>query len=174
MKKIKRAFTLIELMVVISIMIALIGMTFYGATVLMKKVRISNARSDLNAIHNAVKKFYSDTTRYPLDITEDILGKKISQYDVYKNISTHPEKLNTDPEYGPYLQFKSHNLKGDKLIDPWGNPYIYNMPEDTSNLEANSLAWHAANNGWPVIYSMGPDGKKNIESSIKDDIGSWQ
>jgi general secretion pathway protein G len=104
----KKGFTLIELMVVILI-IAMLG-TFVAPNVMSKLRRAKSdlAKPRMALIENALKNFELDCGRLP-DESEGGL-------EVLTAATAPPElegKFN-----GPYL-------KKSQLLDPWGNPYIY-------------------------------------------------
>jgi len=60
-----------------------------------------------------------------------------------------------------YIIFEPKETKDGLLIDPWGNPYVYQRYEPGDNLR-----WHTY-----VIYSVGPNGID--EDGYGDDIGNW-
>lgn len=63
---IKKGFTLLELLVVISIIGILIAMGTVSYTTAQKKGRDSRRKSDLKAIQNAMEECYSLTSSYPV------------------------------------------------------------------------------------------------------------
>lgn len=57
--KIKGAFTLLEMLVVIGIIAILVGLGAVSYSTAQKKARDSKRKSDLNAIQNALEQYYS-------------------------------------------------------------------------------------------------------------------
>lgn len=105
--RIRRGFTLIELMVVIlilAILAALIVPKVIGRT---GDAKVAAARSDLANLSSSLQNFQLDTGRLPT--TEEGLGSLRSQ----PNGGTGWK--------GPYLNKEVPN-------DPWGNPYEYSYP----------------------------------------------
>jgi general secretion pathway protein G len=101
----KKAFTLVELLVVI-VLLALIASVyvpkmFRGMGAQKKKV----ARTKMANIENAIIQFQLDCGRFP----DESLG--------LEELRAPPADLE-EKWKGPYL-------KASQLIDPWENPYIY-------------------------------------------------
>lgn len=104
----QRGFTLIEMLVVITI-IGLI-MALVGPRVLnyLSESRVKAARIQIQSFTNALDLFYLDAGRYPT-ASEGL------------DALVHPIGGMTSWN-GPYL--KGGNVPN----DPWGNPYAYNVP----------------------------------------------
>lgn len=103
----QRGFTLIEIMVVvviIAILAALIAPNIIGRD---DQARVAAAKSDLQAISQALDMFKMDNFRYPTtDLGLDAL------------VNPPPDVKNW-PQNG-YLKSAP--------MDPWGNPYLYVAP----------------------------------------------
>jgi len=69
-----RGFTLIELIVVMSliILLATIGLTAYQSSV--KRGREAVLREDLYRMRDAIDQFYADKNKYPADLSELVSG----------------------------------------------------------------------------------------------------
>src|SRR5690606_11763166 len=63
----ERGFTLIELLVVISIIAVLAGLLFPAMGAVRTSARKASAANDCMQIVNAVKNFYTDYGKYPVD-----------------------------------------------------------------------------------------------------------
>ena len=126
-------FTMVELLVVLAI-IGLIA-TFAVPQVLhyLESARIDAARIQIRNIESAMDLYYIDNSAYPEP--EDGIGA----------LAQPPE--NAPRWNGPYLK------QADKLKDPWGNPYAYQL--DTAK-------------GQVVITSLGSDGKQGGEGGARD------
>ncbi len=107
MKKNLKAFTLIELMVVILILAILAALVVPNLLSRTGQARVGKAKADLAILRGAIDEFRIDCDRYP-------------------TTSEGFDALRTQPNgatgwKGPYLQ-------KDLTADPWGNPYIYQTP----------------------------------------------
>lgn len=98
-----RAFTLIEVMVVVVILGVLATIVTVSVTDYLAKGKQTAARTEIAAISQALQLHYSETDRYPS--TDEGLAL------LTKASAAHPNGL----------------LQGD-LLDPWGNPYVYVYP----------------------------------------------
>ena len=105
-----RAFTLIEIMIVVVIIAALAAMVVPRLTGRSEQARRSIAEADINAnIASALRLYELENGTFPT--TEQGLDALLSEP------TSAPEPLNWE---GPYLTKKP--------VDPWNNPYEYRYP----------------------------------------------
>ena len=103
-KRIRRSFTLIEIMIVVVIigmLAALVGPNILGN---LDKAKVSNTQTQLVNLKNAVQSYYFDLSEYPSRL-DDLL--------------TNPGKDKWD---GPYLDAKSLPK------DSWDSEFVYVCP----------------------------------------------
>ena len=112
----RRAFSLVELMIVIVIIGLLAGMVTVNVRSYISRARQSTARAEIATIVQALSTFYATYGRYPTN--EEGLDVLLRATDKL------PEPL----------------LEG-KPKDPWGNPYQYNSPGASGPFEV--LCWGA-------------------------------
>ena len=105
----RRAFTLVELLLVLTILAILAGIVlpkFTGAT---KTAKSSAAKTDISSFKTALAMFEMDNGNYPS-------GRNGLQALIVKPSGTGTSK------WHKYLDV-------DKIpLDPWGNPYVYECP----------------------------------------------
>jgi general secretion pathway protein G len=104
-KQKRKAFTLVELLVVIIILSLLAGFVAPKMLSRVGKAKKDLARPKMTVIESAIERFGLDCGQYP----DDSMGLDA----LLSPPSGLEEKWN-----GPYL-------KASQLLDPWGNPYIY-------------------------------------------------
>jgi type II secretion system protein G len=152
------AFTLVEMLGVLSIIAILVGILFPAIATVRTKAKVAKAHATIQALSVALRMHESDLGTYPSSTASvpnalyTHLGKQVD--------SGPPLNITV----GPYMEFKKAELgAGDVLNDPWGNPYIYvsrdgGPPVSTHNTNSFDL------------HSTGPDGP---QGTIADDINNW-
>jgi len=102
-----RAFSLIELLLVLVILAVLAAVIVPKFTRRSEQARVTAAKTDLSVIDGAIDAFEIDNGRYP------------STQEGLRALTEQPPGLTT--WHGPYLKRAVAN-------DPWGNPYVYSSP----------------------------------------------
>ncbi|HLI48076.1 MAG TPA: type II secretion system major pseudopilin GspG [Chthonomonas sp.] len=105
-KEIRRAFTLIEILVVVVILAILAAIVVPNVISRIKDAKISAAIADIKAFDNAIDQYKLDMGTVPPNL------------DALITPPSPRGKWN-----GPYLKNIDHIP-----LDPWGNPYIYKVP----------------------------------------------
>jgi general secretion pathway protein G len=103
----RKAFTLIELLLVMVILVVLAAVVVPKFAGRSEQARIAAATTDVSAIDQAMEIFEQDAGRYPSN--EEGLSSLVQQ------------PGNVRAWHGPYIK------KGIP-IDPWGNAYVYRYP----------------------------------------------
>jgi general secretion pathway protein G len=99
-----RAFTLVEIMLVVAILGILAGLVIPRIVGKTKEASITRAQADIHGgIKTALDEFEVDNGTYPSGL-QDLLQ----------------QPRNTKNWHGPYLD--------QPPMDPWGNPYLYAFP----------------------------------------------
>jgi len=129
----RRAFTLIEILVVVTILAMLasaIVLSFSGET---DRARVARAKSDIATLENAIDRFKLDMRRYPAE-EEGLVA-----------LAQKPDSEDATRWKGPYIKRLEK--------DPWGNPYVYVVPGD-HNTESYDLICYGADGqeGGPGEY----------------------
>ncbi|KAJ51629.1 general secretion pathway protein G [Clostridium tetanomorphum] len=128
-EKIKRGFTLVELLVVIAIIAILAAIIAPNAFKAIEKSKVSRTLSDMKSFKTAALQFYADVGFFPADVSNGIdpgLGSN-SVYDIPEtgyNFGTSVYDKN-------YIQIVKERWKGPYLDFPlskktaWGGEYDY-------------------------------------------------
>lgn len=124
----RRAFTIIELMIVIAIMGVLAGVVTIGAMSQLKKAKIKRVEMDADTIRSALKLYYVDYNTYPT--TEDGLQALVATGNL--------EQLPRDPWNNMYLYYSPmpnhpyqiHCAGPDGNIETTNDNLIYYPPEE--------------------------------------------
>lgn len=121
--KVRRGFTLIELMVVIVILGILVGIVAPRFMDEPHKARVVKAKLQIENLSTALKKFYIDNGFYPS--TEQGLQALVSK----------PSSGGRIPREYPESGYMAKIPK-----DPWGNDYVYVSPGSHGGFDLSSYS----------------------------------
>jgi general secretion pathway protein G len=112
----RHAFTLMEMLVVVAIIVMLAGLGGYYYIKQLDQAKRSTAKNQVKTtLTTAVESYYIDhNSNYPASLDVLLVGD--------------------DQGYGPYLK------TADALRDPWGNPYHYD-PNGPNNAGRQPDIW---------------------------------
>ena len=142
-------FTIIEVLAVVSVMLIILGIGVPVYKSLRNRSRIAKAKAAIVMIEIGLERYRSEHNKYPDnsgDLNADVtLNKYLREYKIY---------------------FKSDDLKNNRIIDPWGNPYVVYVDNDCDPATGPSDFRH--NRSSVYIYSCGPDGSGSSEDDNVD------
>lgn len=98
-------FTLVEMIIVITIMMMLMGGAYFGISTYLNNARIQTAKTMLGKIRQSIETYQVETGEYP-DSLKDLVERP------KKDISSWVQQLPKIPN------------------DPWGRPYVYRKTPD--------------------------------------------
>ena len=146
----RRGFTLLELLVIMAIITALIGLITTAGTSAKRKAREFQARTMIATLQSALSMYHVDFGAYPADTSQYIWINLLADQTTYGSYGDW---------HGPYISFKTKDLIGTipaaSAKDPWGHAYHYSL---------------AANPPYR-IWSNGPNATDNNGGG--DDVKSW-
>ena len=170
----KRAFTIIELLVVISIIIILAGLILSTVGYVQKKGARSRAEAEIAAISAALENYKADNGIYPTDATTaalDARQNKDATQPIYQNASLYlfQQLSGLNPAQQPvsgaknYFAFKPQMLGGTRdannnvnpvayIRDPFGNSYGYStafQADQSKGYNPTYDLWSTANSTDP-------------------------
>jgi type II secretion system protein G len=154
----KQAFTLLELLTVIAVMLLLTGLILRAAAHVQKRAAYSRAKTDLVAIAQALERYKTDYGHYPVS------GGPCQGW----NDCT--AALGATLVNGPKRYYDGKNVQGNSIIDPWDMGYMYRYPVsgyDGSENISSQPGHTGAEMGTYRLYSRGPDRRPGTG----DDIG---
>jgi prepilin-type N-terminal cleavage/methylation domain-containing protein len=184
-----RGFTLVELLVVITIIVILAGAGFSAGNSAIQKAKKTTCLAAATAIESAVNNFYTEYGSMPSDESTDtvFVTDEAAGIDLLKALLGMDKTLN--PRGLKFLSAKEGKSNKNGLIynssstdvsgmfDPWGGPFNVMMdldydekvvvqPKGAGNLSANLNGRRVA------VWSDGADG---ISASGKaaDDVKTW-
>jgi len=193
-----RAFTLIELVVVISVIAILMALLFPAFRGVQDQAKKTQAKNDLAQIVTAINAFYTEYGQYPVTTndsdttfgpggtpnTNETLLNSLRGIDPTLNprqivfLSPPDVKDKTNPRSG--IGTDMSNLG--QFFDPWGKNYVVRIDGDYSNQVANPYSQNAG--ATPnlqigvIAWSLGKDGLGGAgdkkAGNGDDDVISWQ
>jgi prepilin-type N-terminal cleavage/methylation domain-containing protein len=125
------AFTLIELLAVITIIGILAGLTLGAAGAVRRHGATSTAKAEVAALQAACDRYFADYNLYPANTSVDPLTKtNPSTYTtagqtLFTNL-LGSATLTAAPTSKRYFEPKPAMVSGNYFIDPWGYAYGYN------------------------------------------------
>jgi len=148
-----RAFTLVEMLVVIAIIAILAGLVLSGVNAALTRADSAKAAAQIADIVNAIKTYYGEYNRWPCadngsaDVTYHAAGGNQNASDAQARVinvlravdtTNNPKKIvfldvpddamaGTDKDNRTYIRANGFYL------DPWGNPYVITMDTDFNN-----------------------------------------
>jgi prepilin-type N-terminal cleavage/methylation domain-containing protein len=192
------AFTLLELMVVIALVVVLAGLLFPAVQSVLDRAKKVQAKNDLTQIVTAVNAFYTEYGRYPTDQTTDATatyGGSTSSKVLFDELRAKTASFNarqiifiSPPEDSTQTSPNGKIGSDGQFHDPWGTAYGISIDADYDNQVPNPYATDTG--AGPVkirqgvlAWSVGKDAKlgNNGDNSFKngsgvqsDDVISWQ
>ena len=143
----RRGFTLLEMLVVLTIILFLVTATLSASLKARKRAATSKVEATISSLEVALSMYETDFGDYPP-------GDGVGCEDLVHLLSG---PIDNPLWKGPYIRFKEKELKNNELLDSWGNSYIYQYPQTVRN------------NVPFLIFSRGAD----EEEDTADDIGNW-
>ncbi len=157
MEKRKGGFTIIELIVVMTIILILAGLITGAAQKAKERAMVTKARAMIAALETALGMLQADEGIYP----PSGIDKLYSSLTSTANLTTYG--LSTVNWSGPYMNFQTNEVSGSNILDSWGSAYHYANPSDSSR---------SGFTNYVDIWSNGPNKTDNNGGS--DDITNWR
>lgn len=171
----RKAFTAIELMIVIAVLIILVGLMIPTITGIQKRAKNKLAKTKLRGISLALETYRRTYFRYPPDTgPENEDGDTNDPCSLYKYLAGFTCCIEFDKEDLRYVGPGEYDYI---VLDPWGNPWVYeehesifSRPMTPAEYQAKLAALKPHNPTSFDLYSTGPDGRKDpLHNGLDDD-----
>ena len=179
------AFTLIEVLVVISVIMILIGILVGSAVAVWRKAQKVQVAHELTKLHDAIDLYHQAAAEYPPPTVAYLNSKGVivpgcaaSFYEYLYFSGAESRWFGTQRAGQSYKAFwipeKAARLNAQhEYLDPWGNPYVYFVELETYHKPDGATGTRPRRF---VVFSRGRNGINETEdddpSSSGDDISS--
>lgn len=189
----RRAFTLVELLIVISVIVVLMGLLFPAIALVRKQMKIAQTKTQIQQIGAALEKYRNVNAGYPdrfkpsggTDDFDTVFGTATTGFTAASAVGIAGwQTINKDLVL--MLETVDSDLKLDKngfLADVWGAPLRYRPAKKhpfTASTPAASGILQIDSDNPPkgiadtyALWSVGPDGIDQYGEVGSDDILSW-
>ena len=140
-----KGFSIIEVLCALGIMMVLLIVFFRIYSHRDNEIKCQVAKEELSLLNCALEYYYTANGTYPSGNQQSIEKNAVSLYDALSKASEN------------FLLQHSWKLAGEKVMDPWGRPYVYKF----SGKQGDNY----------LLFSVGPNGHID-ESDLIDDIYS--
>ena len=192
----RRAFTLMELLVVISIVAVLMGLAFPAFQGVQNAARKTQAKNDLVQIVTAVNAFYTEYGRYPMPAgtagdSYTVGGStgptSKTVFDALRGLDASANPRLIEFIKPPEAKDEVHprggmgNAANGQFYDPWGTRYAVSIDADYNNEVPNPYSTNAGSSplrqgviAWSFGKDMDTSDADKNTGQAKDDVISWQ
>lgn len=174
-KQAKKAFTLIELLIVIGIIGILVGLLFPAAKAAIEAARRQQARAACHSIETAVRSYQNDYGKYPLQVagkseTELSDAEYLTLINILRGTAAG---LTENPRQNSYLDVPARYMDGTgAYIDSWDNRYRVVIDYSGDNI-ITAGPYSPLNGRSVAVWSRGPDGLDTATTNRVDDVKTW-
>lgn len=184
-KSTRKAFTLIEILIVVGILALLMGLTTQMLSTVSANQGRAKARTDLALIASALESFASKYGGYPrvnsngnekkagADVYKCLAGKMVLRVDdgqiIMSDVGTNRKPLVDvsklticDPD-DQYLQNVDPEKNGVYFSDPWNEPYLYFFDTTSYVTNEENTSWRSPSF---ILMSKGADMKAEDVKSM--------
>lgn len=157
-----QAFTLMELLAVVTIIGVLAALVIGVAGYAQRKAAISRAQAEIAELSRAIEAYRLDFGQYPTS-TSNRGSITDNNHQLYTQLVSQP---------GRYITFRPNQLRvtgtTTNILDPFGNPYNYFRTYPVTAAQTNRATFD--------LWSFGPDGFDETTSAAhpRDDITNWR
>lgn len=180
----RAAFTLIELLTVITIIAILMGLLFPAIAIVKEQARKAQAKADVAGIAAAVKQYYTEYGKYPIGSQpsgqDTLFGDKVSNkelFNILRNIYSgtganyNPRGIvffegrmasNAESPRAGFVPSDAKTGSPGSFVDPWGQEYRIAIDSDYDN-QITILPYSDFTTNGPrtgvAVFSLGKDTK---------------
>jgi len=180
MRRADRGFSLVELLVVISIIGLLAGLSSVAISRAMESGKRAKAKGEASSLVSALKAYKQEYGRFPGDLSQsncmfssNSTPSVVDLINILSGDSTNTLS-DTQPANPKGVRFFEGSKGGTNgLPDPWGRQYMVIVDTGETGTITYTNAGTAMNLRMSVLaFSYGKDGKADTATGAKDDVCS--
>jgi len=186
----KGGFTLMEILVVMTIIAILAGIMMPAVNKVMGNAKIKNAQQTALQLVSSISTYQTEYRRFPVEANQlDGTDVRVETDETLMNILLGQDNNQYNPRSRSF--YSSRNARGrpprnglvfnedggGRLYDPWGNYYQVMMDVDTNHriqppFQKEQMAGANIVAKSIVVWSLGPDGQE-AGDGVKDNVITW-
>jgi len=169
------AFTLVELLVVVSIIGLLAGLAFPAIQGAMNSAKKGKAKSEMQSVITALKAYQNEYGRLPNPVAlqgngDGYFSESASPKLFLMLTGSKDDQSGENPRQITFLELPASSVNG-SFLDPWKKNYIVKIDTDGDNL----VEYYGDKNGVALLISFGKNGKQDAPTDAKsDDVYSFK
>lgn len=188
-------FTLVELLVVISIIVVLAAMSFGAANMAINKAKRTQALNDAMGLQSAIERYYNEYSKLPdfgmtgdeattdgqsgAELLKILLGKEdvaSGMQNPRQIVFLNAKESKSKAKGGLVYSSGGSSANPEGYYDAWGNPFHIKIDDDYDQEIKDPLTTGGIiRNKIAIVYSYGPDGAIGAKgkTGTGDDIKTW-
>jgi prepilin-type N-terminal cleavage/methylation domain-containing protein len=184
-RRLSSGFTLVELLVVVSIIIVLAAMSFGAIGIATKRQKAVTTLNDIQGLSSAMEAFYNEYSRMPSvgsgdQITAEgeagaklltiLLGKEDTSGEMQnpRQLTFLTAKISSNKKKGGLVYSSGNQVEG--MYDAWGRPLNIRFDDDfDGEIQDPIKQGNIVRQKKVIIWSFGADGKFGDDDEVK----SW-
>src|SRR5690606_15716696 len=171
-RSLRRAFTLIELLIVVAIIAILAAIAVPNFLEAQVRAKVSRVKADLRSVATALESYAVDTNHYPFDFAEDVAFPYYIHRGLTTPIAYMTNAARMKDVFADFKQSAANNevrrrFRYRALSEKWmtGTPGIpFNVP--SLGFDAPGMIEGRRHHGNWFMASKGPDGLTNLPSGF--------